>query len=117
MHDSEAQVPLCPGPACCKNDPHYLRPDPENPRIPLGVRGTNQSVLSCYTYVVYLNKSPCAPAKQALKLTDNLSLRAPKSPATAMIDFARINAAALSALPAIMARWLPDGRRCGREYV
>src|SRR5690349_8309632 len=34
-----------------------------------------------------------------------------------MIDFARINAAALSALPALVARWLPDGRRCGREYV
>jgi hypothetical protein len=33
------------------------------------------------------------------------------------IDFYAINHAALSALPALLARWLPDGRRQGREYV
>lgn len=33
------------------------------------------------------------------------------------IDFARINDAALAALPALLARWLPDGRREGHEYV
>ena len=33
------------------------------------------------------------------------------------IDFARINAAALANLDAILARWLPDGRRRFREYV
>jgi hypothetical protein len=27
-----------------------------------------------------------------------------------MIDFARINSAALAVLPALLARWLPDGR-------
>lgn len=34
-----------------------------------------------------------------------------------MIDFARINSAALSALPSLLARWLPDGRRMGHEWV
>lgn len=33
------------------------------------------------------------------------------------IDFAEINRAALSALPALLARWLPEGRREGREWV
>ena len=33
------------------------------------------------------------------------------------IDFDRINSAALAVLPALLARWLPDGRREGREYV
>jgi hypothetical protein len=33
------------------------------------------------------------------------------------IDFARINSAALGSLPALLARWLPDGRREGCEYV
>lgn len=34
-----------------------------------------------------------------------------------MIDFDCINAAALAVMPAILARWLPDGRREGREWV
>lgn len=33
------------------------------------------------------------------------------------IDFAAVNAAALSALPLLVRRWLPDGRVLGREYV
>jgi hypothetical protein len=33
------------------------------------------------------------------------------------IDFDGINAAALSALPLLLDRWLPEGRREGREYV
>lgn len=33
------------------------------------------------------------------------------------LDFAKINVAALSALPALCARWLPGGKRVGREYV
>jgi len=33
------------------------------------------------------------------------------------VDFSRINAAALVALPALCARWLPGGKRVGREYV
>jgi hypothetical protein len=32
-------------------------------------------------------------------------------------DYASINAHALAALPAILARWLPDGRRHGSEWV
>jgi hypothetical protein len=32
-------------------------------------------------------------------------------------DFARINMAALPALPALCARWLPGGKRVGREYI
>ena len=33
------------------------------------------------------------------------------------IDFQRINAAALAALPALVERWLPDGHREGAEWV
>ncbi|EAQ36291.1 hypothetical protein NB311A_20176 [Nitrobacter sp. Nb-311A] len=33
------------------------------------------------------------------------------------IDFARVNMAALAVLPSLLARWLPGGRRQGREYV
>jgi hypothetical protein len=32
-------------------------------------------------------------------------------------DFPKINAAALLALPALCARWMPAGKRIGREYV
>ena len=32
-------------------------------------------------------------------------------------DFARVNAAALAALPDLLARWLPDGRRQGAEWI
>lgn len=32
-------------------------------------------------------------------------------------DFARINRAALARLPDLLARWLPDGRRQGGEWV
>lgn len=34
-----------------------------------------------------------------------------------MIDFDRVNAAARPALTAMIDRWLPGGRREGREYV
>lgn len=34
-----------------------------------------------------------------------------------MIDFDRINSAAMAALPSLLSRWLPDGRRMGREWV
>ena len=37
--------------------------------------------------------------------------------AAGRIDFAAINRAALKRLPDILARWLPGGRREGREYV
>ena len=33
------------------------------------------------------------------------------------IDFAGINRAALAQLPALLRRWLPDGRLEGREYT
>lgn len=33
------------------------------------------------------------------------------------LDFDRINAAALAVLPALVARWLPDGCRAGGEWV
>lgn len=33
------------------------------------------------------------------------------------IDFAAVNRAALAALPSILNRWLPDGRKCGDEWV
>lgn len=34
-----------------------------------------------------------------------------------MIDFDNINRAALSALPSLLDRWVPGGKRIGREYV
>ncbi len=36
---------------------------------------------------------------------------------TGKIDFAAINRAALPMLPAIVARWCPDGKRQGHEWV
>jgi len=33
------------------------------------------------------------------------------------VDFAHVNSAALVQLPALLARWLPDGRFQGDEYV
>jgi hypothetical protein len=33
------------------------------------------------------------------------------------LNFSEINAAALRALPALCARWMPSGKRIGREYV
>ncbi|MFM9860606.1 hypothetical protein RUR49_19275 [Pseudoxanthobacter sp. M-2] len=33
------------------------------------------------------------------------------------LDFLAVNAAALHALPALLARWLPDGRLVGREWT
>ena len=35
----------------------------------------------------------------------------------ALLDFPAINRAALAALPALLSRWLPDGRRQGNEFV
>ncbi len=34
-----------------------------------------------------------------------------------MVDFGKVNAAALAALPALLRRWLPDGRLVGREWT
>jgi hypothetical protein len=36
---------------------------------------------------------------------------------TRRIDFKAVNVAALQALPIILPRWLPDGKRHGREFV
>jgi hypothetical protein len=36
---------------------------------------------------------------------------------SAKIDFRNINAAALAVLPSLLMRWLPGGRREGREWV
>ena len=33
------------------------------------------------------------------------------------LDFGRVNAAALTVLPALLDRWLPDGRKQGAEWV
>ncbi len=33
------------------------------------------------------------------------------------LDFDSINRAGLASLPALLRRWLPDGRQVGREYV
>ncbi|MBW4034629.1 MAG: hypothetical protein HIU90_04075 [Proteobacteria bacterium] len=36
---------------------------------------------------------------------------------TGKIDFDRVNRAARAQLPTILARWLPDGKQVGREWV
>ena len=36
---------------------------------------------------------------------------------SATIDFERVNRAALSVLPTLLARWLPDGKWLGTEYI
>jgi hypothetical protein len=33
------------------------------------------------------------------------------------VDFDAVNRAARAVLPALLARWLPDGRRVGREWI
>ena len=33
------------------------------------------------------------------------------------LDFGRVNAAALTVLPSLLDRWLPDGRKQGAEWV
>src|ERR1700690_3275245 len=38
-------------------------------------------------------------------------------PTAGPIDFARINATAISVLPGLLHRWLPSGRQEGSEYV
>jgi hypothetical protein len=39
------------------------------------------------------------------------------APASERADFRQVDVAALASLPALLARWLPGGRRVGREYV
>src|SRR6476646_1231217 len=46
-----------------------------------------------------------------------LDHRASEGSAMNRVDFARINAAARPALPALVRRWLPNGRQHGREYI
>ncbi len=36
---------------------------------------------------------------------------------TGKIDFDRVNRAARAQLPTILARWLPDGKQAGREWI
>jgi hypothetical protein len=36
---------------------------------------------------------------------------------TYKIDFKEINEAALNAMPTLLARWLPGGKRIGKEYI
>jgi hypothetical protein len=43
--------------------------------------------------------------------------RGQATPQGRRLDFERINRAALSRLPDLLARWLPGGRTEGREYV
>jgi hypothetical protein len=43
--------------------------------------------------------------------------RHPRRRSRSSVDFASINRAALAVLPALLARWLPRGRRRGPEYI
>jgi hypothetical protein len=36
---------------------------------------------------------------------------------SAAVDFERVNRAALAVLPALLARWLPDGQKIASEWV
>ncbi|PJB72850.1 MAG: hypothetical protein CO093_02050 [Alphaproteobacteria bacterium CG_4_9_14_3_um_filter_47_13] len=40
-----------------------------------------------------------------------------KSTLSRQLNFAEINAAALTVLPSLLGRWLPDGKLHGREYT
>jgi hypothetical protein len=53
---------------------------------------------------------PPRPAKPCLDLNNAPRQRAP-------LDYRRINDAALAVLPALLRRWLPDGRRQGHEWL
>jgi hypothetical protein len=39
------------------------------------------------------------------------------APQRGVVDFDRINRAALAVLPRLLERWLPDGKQQGREYL
>jgi len=47
----------------------------------------------------------------------SLFARYPELQRSPSINFAAINRAAMAVLPALLARWLPDGKRIGREFV
>lgn len=46
-----------------------------------------------------------------------MSVRRFSPSARRVVDFARVNAAALAVLPELLQRWLPDGKRQGAEYL
>lgn len=43
--------------------------------------------------------------------------RQPAKRVAGSVDFQAVRTAAVARLPELLARWLPDGRRCGREWV
>src|SRR5947209_584117 len=47
----------------------------------------------------------------------SLASRRLTAPMNKRVNFAAVNEVALRALPLILARWLPDGKRLGREFV
>jgi hypothetical protein len=63
--------------------------------------------------------SPTTPAGSASPIPITASNRHPTTPhgLKRHLDFKRVNSAALAVLPALLSRWLPTGRRQGREWV
>src|SRR6266404_506761 len=55
--------------------------------------------------------------EQSLASPANQRPRSRRAPMNKRINFAAVNAVALRALPLILSRWLPDGKRLGREFV
>ncbi len=65
-----------------------------------------------------MNPKPMTPAALA-DASRGGNNRAPRcrDSAPKPLDFQRINSAALTRLPDLLARWLPDGKRQGHEWV
>jgi hypothetical protein len=65
----------------------------------------------------HANKNPARARGGADVLLDRNASTLPRNRDAVKAFFARVNAAGLAALPALLARWCPGGRRQGAEYV
>jgi hypothetical protein len=58
----------------------------------------------------------CIPTNPKLDESRDPPKNSTKQATRTRLDFDAVNAAAMSELPALLARWLPDGRVNGREF-
>jgi hypothetical protein len=78
--------------------------------LPQAAVSQDYSLAETFDYVEQAR--PPRPAKP-LELNNAPRQRAPLEP----LDFRRINGAALAVLPALLRRWLPNGRQRGRVWM
>lgn len=64
-----------------------------------------------------LNKSPMQVHRRGVRNANSRARYSHLFPGKNRVAFKAINDAALPVLPIILARWLPSGRRIGREYI